>query len=79
MKATGMKLLDMICYLEQLSVISSDERIEYANLIGLAMRPGYEHYFTLLKNKLKQKAKTCSNKDSDYLDSALALFDQDTI
>lgn len=77
MKSLGIRLADEVCYLNQLGVITNDERVEYANLIGLSMRPGYDHYIGLLQEKLKQKAKTCPDCHSDYLDAALILFEQE--
>lgn len=77
MKSLGIRLVDEVCYLNQLGVITNDERIEYANLIGLSMRPGYNQYIELLREKLKQKIKTCPNNHSDYFDATLALFEQD--
>lgn len=76
MKSLGIRLIDEVCYLDQLGVITHDERVEYANLIGLSMRPGYDHYIGLLKEKLKQKIKTCPDSHSNYLENTLALFDQ---
>jgi len=76
MKSLGIRLLDEVCYLDQLGIITHDERIEFANLIGLSMRSGYNHYIELLRGKLKQKAKNCPDSHSGYLDEVLALFEQ---
>lgn len=78
MKALGLRLLDQICYLEQLNVLRHDERVEYANLVGLAMTPGYEHYFGILRGKLEEKANASTGSTADLLENTLAAFEQGT-
>lgn len=55
MKSLGLKMLDEICYLSQMSAITQDERNEYANIIALAMTN--TRFFEILRNKLLQKLK----------------------
>lgn len=54
MRSRGMKMLDEICYLSQIGAITKEERIEYADIITLAMHN--DRFFSVLKRKLLEKA-----------------------
>lgn len=76
MKSLGIKLLDEICYLAQRQIITRDERIEYANLISLAMG-NYPNSYGILKDKLRAKLATCPDAHYDDLDNVITLINRE--
>lgn len=83
MKALGVKLIENISILYGMDVLTPDERIEYAELIKLAM---VRHaFYGVLKEKLQAKldemnhneAKRKSNKEppeAKYLNESIELL-----
>lgn len=74
MKALGRKLTDKICVLEQYGILSREERIEYANLILLAMKPGFGAFYGSLYERLKAKTDGCPKLYLSELQAALDMF-----
>ena len=74
MKALGLTLMDNIMRLNQLDIISNDERVEYARIIQAAMLPGNENFYDILREKLATKTAQATDLEYDYLSDVLCLI-----
>lgn len=76
-KSLAMKLLDHIMYLNRIGAISRQERIEFGNLINMAMVPGNERYYNMIHRKLSSKRDNVPFRQKSAIDEALKLISID--
>jgi hypothetical protein len=54
-KTLGLELLQKVNILYAQGQITKEEKNEYASIVGAAMKPNADVYYTILRDKIKEK------------------------